>query len=326
MWWSAHFLNKSKGNDESRPLLPFRYYKYYPAVGRDSLSAIEHRQQQDAIKGEEQMSRKSSMMHLFFTFILFGFFYLVCCYTIPPQFDYDRINTIISFGDSYTTRYLDMDTLTYACRNCTSAGGPNWVVYLTDINQWISWDFAYNSAPVNNTLVHQAHTVIDLNMQVRELYPRLFVSPSKKTSDIIRDRYEHKQRTAQSTLVTLWVGINDIDLTYDWDHVDRLDSNIMQQYMSLVENLINKGEHQFMLINVPPIHRAPLWQNTTHEAQIHKRVSNFNDKITQMISNLKKEHRQALFFEYDAYRFFSTVLDHASRYNFTDIDTFCPDW
>lgn len=65
------------------------------------------------------------------------------------------INTLISFGDSYTTRNINLNNLTYQCRDCTSAGGPNWVTYLTEAEEWISWDFAMGGAPLNDTLVHK---------------------------------------------------------------------------------------------------------------------------------------------------------------------------
>lgn len=121
----------------------------------------QEQQQGRVIKGSTgDQSKKFNKMYLFFTLLAFPVIYVVCVFTQPiisppPSFLYQDINTIISFGDSYTTRYLDMDSLTYACRNCTSAGGPNWVIYLTDSTQWISWDFAYNSAPVNNSIVDQ---------------------------------------------------------------------------------------------------------------------------------------------------------------------------
>lgn len=108
--------------------------------------------------GERYFFNSIKKMHLFF---LLATCLIVTVYVTLAQpltrFDYDKINTIISFGDSYTTRYLDMKTLSYACRNCTSAGGPNWVIYLTDMTDWISWNFAYNSAPVNNSVVNQVY-------------------------------------------------------------------------------------------------------------------------------------------------------------------------
>ncbi|KAI7898345.1 uncharacterized protein BX663DRAFT_525495 [Cokeromyces recurvatus] len=42
------------------------------------------------------------------------------------------------------------------------------------------------------------------------------------------------KRTSKSTLTTIWVGINDIDLTYNWNQTNALDLHIMQEYESLV--------------------------------------------------------------------------------------------
>jgi hypothetical protein len=50
----------------------------------------------------------------------------------------------------------------------------------------------------------------------------------------LKSTYKDKERTAESTLTTLWVGINDIDLTYNWEDTNALDSRIMQQYQMLL--------------------------------------------------------------------------------------------
>jgi hypothetical protein len=77
-----------------------------------------------------------------------------------------------------------------------------------------------------------------VSTQVRELYPKIFVSPTEKISAILKSTYKDKERTAKSTLTTLWVGINDIDLTYDWENTDTLDSNIMQRYQVLIVSML----------------------------------------------------------------------------------------
>ncbi|KAI8637125.1 hypothetical protein BD408DRAFT_437259 [Parasitella parasitica] len=276
-------------------------------------------------------------MCLFFTLLAFSAIYLVCVLAQPiispsPAFSYRNINTIVSFGDSYTTRYLDVDSLTYACRNCTSAGGPNWVIYLTDSTQWISWDFAYNSAPVNNSIVNQVPTVIDVSTQVRELYQQILVSPTEKIATIVDSVYAKRgiQHTHESTLVTIWVGINDIDLTYNWNQTDDLDLLIMRRYELLINELIEKGERNFMLINVPPIHRAPMWRGTENEKIIETRVADYNKKLKNTMKHLKQFYASAAtaitFIEYDAWRFFDHLLDNSGSYGMTDTLTFCPDW
>ena len=70
-------------------------------------------------------------------------------------FDFNAIQTLYSFGDSYTTQNLDVLTMTYACPNCTSAGGRNWVEYLVDLHPMRYWNLAYNSAPISNAMVGQ---------------------------------------------------------------------------------------------------------------------------------------------------------------------------
>lgn len=76
------------------------------------------------------------------------------CRSAP--FNFTGIKTLFSFGDSYSTQNLNLTTLTYPCRDCTSAGGPNWIEYLVEMHPMKYWNFAYNSAPIANHLVGQA--------------------------------------------------------------------------------------------------------------------------------------------------------------------------
>lgn len=73
-----------------------------------------------------------------------------------------------------------------------------------------------------------------MSTQVQDLYSQIFVSPTEKISAILKSTYQDKERTAKSTLTTLWVGINDIDLTYNWEDTDALDSRIMRRYQVLL--------------------------------------------------------------------------------------------
>lgn len=79
-------------------------------------------------------------------------------------------------------------------------------------------------------------SVIDVSTQVRDLYNRIFVTPTKEISAILAAVYRNMKRTSQSTLNTVWVGINDIDLTYNWNDTDALDLRIMKRYEVLLVN------------------------------------------------------------------------------------------
>lgn len=75
-----------------------------------------------------------------------------------------------------------------------------------------------------------------MSTQVRELYQQIFVSPTKRISTIVDSVYSKRgiQHTHESTLVTIWVGINDIDLTFNWNQTDAIDLLIMQRYEVLI--------------------------------------------------------------------------------------------
>lgn len=113
----------------------------------------------------------------------------------------------------------------------------------------------------------------------------------------------------------------------------------------LQSELVEKGETQFMLINVPPLDRAPLWKNTPNEKIIKDRVKGqfinlvicffdwhttmyieYNTKLKVMVEQFKKSHPGIIALEYDAYDYFTTLLDNHNDYDIKDIDTFCPDW
>lgn len=83
-------------------------------------------------------------------------------------------------------------------------------------------------------MMYYIYRVTDVSTQIRSLYPKLFVSPTKKIANIIASQYVDTVRTQQSTLTTIWVGINDIGLTHDWNDTNALDIEIMQKYQVLI--------------------------------------------------------------------------------------------
>ncbi|KAI9315203.1 GDSL lipase/esterase [Dichotomocladium elegans] len=248
------------------------------------------------------------------TIIQIHFFWIACSTTPIPSPSYlNRIRTMFSFGDSYTTLYLNTKTMSYACRNCTSAGGPNWVEYLTDAYPMIQyWDFAYNSAPVLSPLVGQtSSSVIDVATQITELLPAHF---------------NITQYDSSETLYTIWVGINDIGLTVAWENTDNLTALIIAQYQTLVEYLVYQGARQFMLVNVPPIDRAPKWYNGPQENLVQARVDDFNKKLAAMVDDLKEKFKlpYSRFRLFDAHAAFSRMLDSPSSYGLVDVTGYCP--
>ncbi|KAJ8655197.1 hypothetical protein O0I10_009065 [Lichtheimia ornata] len=243
---------------------------------------------------------------------------ILACHGAPVSF-LNRLQTLFSFGDSYTTQNLDTITMSYACANCTSAGGPNWVEYLVEIHPMQYWNLAYNSAPISNNLVDQPRSpVIDMATQITELYPRHFVNTS----------YTHDPST---TLYTFWIGINDINQSAEWNDTSTLDDRLMAQYRVLLRYLESLGAKHFMLINVPPIDRSPMWsqqrQNGLFEKTIRKRVQGLNSKLAALHQDLKDTAAAgSTWMLFDAWSKFTHILDHPQRYGLTNTTGYCPDW
>lgn len=76
--------------------------------------------------------------------------------------------------------------------------------------------------------------VHDLDDQIQELYLGVFAAPSATIEDIVQSAYKNGPRTAHSTLNTIWIGINDIGLTFGWDNTTAIDKEIMIRYESLI--------------------------------------------------------------------------------------------
>ncbi|KAI7874577.1 hypothetical protein K492DRAFT_183754 [Lichtheimia hyalospora FSU 10163] len=208
--------------------------------------------------------------------------------------------------------------MSYACPNCTSAGGPNWVEYLVEMHPMQYWNLAYNSAPISNALVGQPTSpVIDMATQITELYPRHFVNTA----------YKHDPST---TLYTFWIGINDIDQTSDWNDTSTLDDHLMAQYHVLLKYLESLGAKHFMLINVPPIDRSPRWsqelKNGTYETTIRRRVQDLNAKLAALHQDLKDTGNSSTWMLFDAWSKFTHILDHPHKYGLTHTTDYCVDW
>ncbi|KAI9301163.1 GDSL lipase/esterase [Cunninghamella echinulata] len=221
------------------------------------------------------------------------------------------MKTFFSFGDSYTTHYLNLDTLTYPDPNeVSSTNGYNWVNYFTKNNNLTSWDLAYNSAPIENDLVHQDPKVIDLNQQITEIFPNYFLKNQKWASD--------------ETLYGMWIGINDIGLMATRNDTASL-YELMNKYQELIAYLYKNNARNFIVINIPPIEHSPKWSNEKTFDDIRKLVKGFNQKLSVLVRFLRvvKGYNIKLI---DSYEILTDVIDHPAKYNIKDVKNTCPDW
>lgn len=132
----------------------------------------------------------------------------------------------------------------------TSAAGPIWVEYLTETYNTsliLTYDFAVSGGAIPNSLVDQ------IMFQYEPKYSLMYNSTWNSTNSIFM----------------VWIGINDITLlsllySNDIDWNSTLTPRF-EQYFGLMDNLYNTGARKFLLVNIPPLDRAPMIRNHTEE-------------------------------------------------------------
>ncbi|ORX43993.1 hypothetical protein DM01DRAFT_1340549 [Hesseltinella vesiculosa] len=214
------------------------------------------------------------------------------------------------FGDSYSTKYLDVHTMKYADPDqMSSTNGLNWVDYFTQQTRLEAWDLAYNSAPVSNALVHQHTSVTDVSQQITQLYAQYFL--------------DNKNRSSDETFYVIWVGINDLGLMESND-LDMPLTHIMERYKDLVDYLLEHHARHFIFINVPPIEVSPKWKPNAAK-KMSDLVHEYNLLLDMMVHQL--QHEKDGFFHYvDAWALFDKMLKSPDAYDFTNTTSYCPDW
>ncbi|KAI9644336.1 hypothetical protein NHQ30_007693 [Ciborinia camelliae] len=138
----------------------------------------------------------------------------------------------------------------------TSAGGPNWVEYLTSCFSGLPskctkqlWNFAFAGSDVSTTYtaLHHNYTV-SLENQILEwsIYalPVVPMNPSK-------------------TLVAIWIGINDIGDTdsytfpsHNSTDLSSLYTNIITAEFAAIETIYQAGFRNYLFMNLPPLQRT----------------------------------------------------------------------
>ncbi|KAJ6526379.1 hypothetical protein B0H19DRAFT_1084478 [Mycena capillaripes] len=205
----------------------------------------------------------------------------------------------LNSGDSYTQTGFNITTgplpsLGNPMGNpiypgATATPGDNWIdVATTKYNHSLvlTYNFAYSGATVSRDIVPPfADFVRTLTDQIDEL--------------VAWNMAQHPQPWASSNaLFSIWIGINDIDLSYalDVDHT-ALTNQLITRYFEYIQRLhcnlklcrvftvvsfgrylTDLGGRNFLFLNVPPLDRTPglLVQNTTVRTSEARIIAYYN--------------------------------------------------
>ncbi|KAJ7694687.1 hypothetical protein B0H16DRAFT_1904263 [Mycena metata] len=184
----------------------------------------------------------------------------------------------------------------------TATPGENWIdVATTKYNHSLvlTYNFGYSGATVSRDIVPPfADFVRTLPDQIDELVAWNVAQRPRPWA-------------SENALFSIWIGINDIDLSYalDIDHT-ALTNQLITRYFQYIQRL------------VPPLDRTPellVQNNATIAAAEARIIAYYNAQLAAGVSQFKARHSGVRMWEYDAHAAFTRVLDHPEQYGFNNI-------
>ncbi|KAF4628234.1 hypothetical protein G7Y89_g9917 [Cudoniella acicularis] len=266
-----------------------------------------------------------------------------------PSFNWEEINFFLAFGDSYTFVHgtAGLENYSFIGDNFdfsftpqqlltneivqdqlgTSAGGPNWVEYLTGCFSGLPskckkqlWDFAFAGSDVSTifTPLHHNYTVSFVNQILQwNLYARPVI-PVDTTK----------------ALVAVFIGINDISDSekYTFPRNNATDfasfyQEIIETEFEALETVYNAGYRNYLFMNLPPLDRTPA--NVLPNATIlpsHSMLQTYNNLLSTASNTFASTHPGTKTMLFDTYSYLSAILDDPSKYGIKNTTGYCPNY
>ncbi|KAK4111757.1 carbohydrate esterase family 16 protein [Canariomyces notabilis] len=238
------------------------------------------------------------------------------------------VEYLITFGDSYSQTGFNIDSTKPSAGNplgnpplpgWTASGGLNWVGFLAsqfNASTLLTYNFAYGGATTNATLVQPyAPTVLSFIDQVAQFSGSIASKPS------------YAPWTAETALFGVWMGVNDVGNAWWKAEYDTLLGQIMDSYFGRLQVLYDAGARNFVLLGVPPIHRAPanLAQPVESRQAEAAAIAKYNDAIAARLKAFKAQNRGVTAKIVDTSVPFNTALDNPTQYGSPDATCFNSD-
>ncbi|KAJ1301611.1 hypothetical protein OPQ81_008859 [Rhizoctonia solani] len=224
-----------------------------------------------------------------------GLFQVAAAATGPNWPGLKGLRYFFAFGDSYTTVGFnswapvptDVNPL-----GSTTAGGANWVGYLTtQYNQSKFWSFDYAVS---------GNEVSGVSNQVNQDF---------LSSQGAGNKPSYAPWIATNSLFSTFIGINDLNRGAPVAAtIDRI--------FSLQETLYNTGARNFLFINVPPTNRCPFSNNNATLASL---ISSWNTQLKASGEAFQAKHSDVAVFYYDSWSLYTKLLNNPTQYGFTDV-------
>lgn len=264
--------------------------------------------------------------HLLFTIVLATFTSMSSAQSRSSNAQWpgwSNISHIFSFGDSYTdTRFQMNDTAPNAANPLgnppfpgrTSSNGRNWIDFLTyeyNESSILTYNLARGGASVSS-FDDRTLQFRPFDIQVDQLWMPNYAPNVTSPLNLTSPRPDWK---GNDTLFTVFFGINDINFssTTSQDERDNLHDTIFEVYTTLLNTLHDSGARNFLLMNVPPVHRAPFTVTQQNSERVVRTslstIQDFNARLNAMADDFMRDNTEVTLFLFDNFGLYNEVLD-----------------
>jgi len=289
-------------------------------------------------------------------YVLAALFTVATTSTVPvvrkshdAAFNWDETNFLLAFGDSYT--YVqgtagvqnfsfigDAQNFSFTPEELlsneivqnqigTSAGGPNWVEYLTGCFSGLPskcktqlWDFAFAGSDISTQFLPLHH-----NFTVP------LVDAITQWSTFARPVIPVNLAKA---LVTVFIGINDIsdsdNFVFPTENATSFPSfysEIIATEFEAIEKIYDAGYRSYLFMGLPPLERTPgnVPPNPNPLPNITM-VNEYNTALNVAAQEFSIKHQDVHTLFFDTHSFLSGILDDPEKWGIRNTTGFCPNF
>jgi phospholipase/lecithinase/hemolysin len=245
------------------------------------------------------------------SFLTFCFFVGTFAQSASQWRGWDEIDNIFVFGDSYTATGFEPNGTQPNPSNAfgnpafpgrTFSNGRNWIDFLT-LNYNDSYVSTYNFARGGASIDSFGSESIfrPFDHQVDRFFLPFYAENNVNLTTWRPD----------NTLFATFFGINDVNFFYKMDNRTEYAALISDTYTKYMEKLYRAGARNFLIMNVPPIHRAPFTarEGDRNVARNKESVEDFNGRIMDMASGMVQKHEDIAVYLLDTYSLYNEVLN-----------------
>lgn len=228
------------------------------------------------------------------------------------QFKYKEIKNLIIFGDSHSSTFTNYTDMTYS----QNIRGKNWPLFLIELNNMKLWNFSYAGSVVDLKIVRHKN-VIDFLEQYELFYERMAYG-----------KEYHNEWNSNNALIIIYIGLNDIfHLKFKCKHINdnycKLNdksvneniNDITNIMFNTIEKMYEVGVKNFMIMNIPPFHLAPVNRNNKYQF-VEQAIPYFNSILIKKAKHLFNKFNDINIIVYDTNNEYKYIINNYKNFMF----------